>query len=1185
MSNLPHPLGDSSAGDLFYPGSPQVVAADSPGAAGSRAVEFGEDGLSSAVNRGLYALGKNDEYIQERMEEQIARPDFVTFTPAGGNGDEYTFSADVWCGDTFYTPEDQSVRDSLISVLDEKYNDLIDPTTGDKIVVREIKDALSVSQVGSGFSTNPIVTFRKVDPVTGALGANYTIPDGTVVWLAFGRAATLDELTTDTNVRDSWFRGFCRSVGEIHAGSFLKDGSRKATGNFDLDNNLLDVVERVRGASGVALTLEATGASPAHLNLLSSNEVQFRDTHLGGYLSLNDGDSALGGDHTSVLTSLNSKTAVLNGAVGMGLLNNASITFTDATGEISWAEMYYISPNGDRIVVAADSLNATDSQQSWLAINTGTGLIEEVASASLTMAHIPLYYYYWIGASFVQKYDVRRLHDGRTNGMVVTVGVGDCDFANNRLQEALDFITLIRSVGLTPTTAPPRIRIIGAVDATAAQLVIRGSCVIEGDDQTTSQIFTTDDETVSAIDCGLNQVVFKNLTMVAASMSGADNQVSCFYRPGSSSRFENIFFAQAGTDSYKVVFLADSTAVGYIHIRNCGTLSGHNVGGLLDSLTTGKWTFTHIEKCVIDANGLGGTRPDGLITHVGDSLWIDDCYFIGDANVTNAVRVGHNSHLHGNVFILNTASDGVLPYRASGSGEFVLNFENNYFLTAGKGISFDEMSGANTTMKLVARGNTFNAVLVPFSLELSVSLHQNSWTRISKNHVYNCTSFLLTDNDIRGVYVEGNFAYYIEEYFALFPTGGVVSAVIRNNYIDSWDYTPNDTPCIHYQGTDTEDDFCLIENNVFIAGHTGSGYAIHAEAGQCRVEANLFSRSVEPDTWIYMEKLYGSCVVGNYFGSADEHGVYLHNSGSVSTDHHFVFSGNHFDGVSAAGFACLYIAGFGGVTVSSNSFGDGTRWLGRAIHIAESGSVLPYGVTVDGNVIRGSKGQGSTSATLYVQNFATDYEGLIISNNSFVECGDDPSADTASNIIYMGGSGVISGNSFVDSYGSSNDGGSAVQAIINCAVEHIVVSSNYIFQDLVDGKTTLAHYKAIVLNANCSCCNNFLKFHGDSGTAGPDQFYAIDMINADASIVMGNWIGGDSETADDASGYNSIIGTNADECVVMGNYCGRHAFAVQSGSGGAVIGNVMTSAATFIVGGGHLYETASDNDPLNKNNV
>jgi len=117
---LPHPLGTAAIGDIFYPGTPSVIVADADGAAGSRAVEFGEDGTSASGNRGLYAIMKNATYMYNAFDEKLAKPVTALFMPAAGNGGSFTFTGiDVWVGNTSYA-DTQDTRNKLFVLLARK---------------------------------------------------------------------------------------------------------------------------------------------------------------------------------------------------------------------------------------------------------------------------------------------------------------------------------------------------------------------------------------------------------------------------------------------------------------------------------------------------------------------------------------------------------------------------------------------------------------------------------------------------------------------------------------------------------------------------------------------------------------------------------------------------------------------------------------------------------------------------------------------------------------------------------------------------------------------------------------------------------------------------------------------------------------------------------------------------------
>lgn len=424
---LPHPLGDSSPGDMFYPGAPSVIANDVAGAAGSRAVEFGEDGYSSPVNRGLLALAKNDEYINDRLEAPVARLVFTSWTPAGGNGNEYSFAGEsVFVGGTDYTPETQQVIDSLFSVLDENYNELIDPSTGYKITVKEVLDSGGSSTVigtAGGFYTGPKIHFQAVHPVTGAvLVSSYTIPNSTNVLLVCGIESSLESLAESGSehlMRDAWVKGAIRNAQEIAAGAFLVDGSRKAIGDFDLDNHVL-LCDFLESHPGNDLTVGSD----------IGERIFFRDQWQDTMLNDAPDWSPSGYEDGLASSAFNSLMGSLNGAVkankawmsNRALNRTGTITYTAGTGLIEYPELQ-VCLNGEVLVIPAGSVTAGNTYPtSEFLVVQADGNVALVSGVSAT--EILIEQHSWDGAAFHWEADLRWPINKALNRLELTCGDG-----------------------------------------------------------------------------------------------------------------------------------------------------------------------------------------------------------------------------------------------------------------------------------------------------------------------------------------------------------------------------------------------------------------------------------------------------------------------------------------------------------------------------------------------------------------------------------------------------------------------------------------------------------------------------------------------------------------------------------------------------------------------------------------
>lgn len=163
---------------------------------GTYGVAFGEDATSNFANRGIKALGENTDVLDDILRRDIAvtartgdvtavAPVFSVIFVAG--------QGDVFVG-AFGVPNNQATRDSLISVLDDNDEEILNGST--KVMVSSIVDnnLLLTNLVGtqaSGFYNAPTVNF------------NTPIPAGVTYRLYYGERSNLASLPLDalTNIK------------------------------------------------------------------------------------------------------------------------------------------------------------------------------------------------------------------------------------------------------------------------------------------------------------------------------------------------------------------------------------------------------------------------------------------------------------------------------------------------------------------------------------------------------------------------------------------------------------------------------------------------------------------------------------------------------------------------------------------------------------------------------------------------------------------------------------------------------------------------------------------------------------------------------------------------------------------------------------------------------------------------
>lgn len=1118
MSNLPHPLGDTNPGDLFYPGSPDVIATDAPGAAGSRAVEFGEDGLSSAVNRAVYALAKNDEYQEERLEEEFARPDLLTFTPAGGNGDSYTFSTRVWCGDTYYTPENQDVRNALISVLDERYNDVVDPSTGFKIVVKEILDApAGTSQVGTGFFTNPYITFRTQDPVSGSLGADYTIPDGQKVWLAFGRAATLESLTTDTNVRDSWFRGFTRSIKEIHAATFLKDGSRPATGDFYMAGQGLLEVGVIWGYPSAPLTISTSGPI-GHLNLLSdAAQVRFKDNWLPSYLPLNDGDTSIVGDYTSILTSLNSKTRTALAFYGNRCLDRAgSFTVNGTTGQIDWPELNVVL-GGEAKTIAAGNIIATAVSVQVLVVDFSGAIVDRDAG-DVRSTDIPLFSYFWASyiSTFTKALDVRWVHKDNTKAFEITCGdtIYTCDFNSGQLREAVELACLFSSsVDPGQRSHVPVIRIVGAVasDDTVGKISIWAPIKILGNGRHNSILKSSEilGDTVDFFDCQGNEVVFEDLTI----MHSGDEQtvgLAAFKNPGTGSRFRNISF-RADPYTYGMGFgrcfnwtmAANSVTIEEIYVEQC---RGIFVMGSSTDFNTPYLTESVIRDCQLSWGGIAAyaivANGDGnLIQHVRINSGLDEFGIV----VGNDTLVDHCR-------IRMTGAGAIAPagvyYHPVIGADFHTGcmIRDSFFLRiAGAGVLSSAVNNVSLILRVDVRNCAFHEVDKPIDFNSVLACQGGSSTLVDGCQIVDCNNFIASYENIPSNVFSNNTCTTIGGdgvYVRSFA-----GARIHNNYIEG--YGSGGTQ-VHAIAIDIGGYACEVKDNII--GNAGAPSAsIQMDIWRkCAISGNVLAGSANAAIGLQLNSYFwfvvdlpasvSNVVTGNIF---DAHGTacikVTRGTAAASYYGGQTITANNFSNVPNTGL-CVWVDEVEGVTISNNEFvscaGGGVRIRGTTYGGADC--------KVTGNRFKAVLAQKDYSpyerAVVAIHGSSSGCQDCQVSDNLFQQCGSTTGAASyVQSIIGLDGAGAcqVHNNHIVGLSGisSSSDQGDYSYGIRlgpgSCNRASIL--GNYLFQDMsIAGRAADKFYGIYITGTGCFISNNYIRFSGTQSDAEKtDVLYGI----------------------------------------------------------------------------------------------
>ncbi len=153
---------------------------------GTYLVAFGEDATSADANRGLKALAENTDLLDNLLRRDLALSAQTLDVLAASPVNTIVLAGQIFVGE-FGVANTQQMRDVLVSVLDNSYNEII--TAGGTIVkALLIHDGSNNNVVGtqsSGFFTSPTVTLTA------------PIPAGVTYRVIYGERSNLATLPKD----------------------------------------------------------------------------------------------------------------------------------------------------------------------------------------------------------------------------------------------------------------------------------------------------------------------------------------------------------------------------------------------------------------------------------------------------------------------------------------------------------------------------------------------------------------------------------------------------------------------------------------------------------------------------------------------------------------------------------------------------------------------------------------------------------------------------------------------------------------------------------------------------------------------------------------------------------------------------------------------------------------------------
>jgi len=1166
---LPFPHGAAS-GQIAHNSSYDTGV--TPGSVGGKFIGFGEEGTSAIANRANWALSTNINYCWEKLSADLAMPELASWTVGAGAGALYTFllTPDVWCGDVGYTG--QEGLDRLFTLLDEDYNQLIDPTDSTKVVVRTVRDALDVDILGDGFQPTPVIKFKTVNPITGADASNpYVIPDGTVVKIFHARKGSLETLTTD-----AFSKIPIRVAEEAPAGVVFQDGSRPMTGNLNFDGNRATNITEIDAEAGTDLVVAGSGAET--LRLVDWLSIYFEDGNVGAYLH-NVGEPDSLGQNTSLYGALSSAFHLNQAIHGNRVLSKTgSFTFTDVTGAVAYPATELIL-NGEQRSLAGGTVNAPNGFNRVLVADV-SGVIQQRDPSAVVVTDVPLAYYRWDGATFLVKLDIRWSLTARSAGFEIAVGddgsgnlIPGCDFID--LDSAIALVEAMSNTALMGQTYT--IKVHGSVTISDTIHIKTPVRIIGENGAVLKATHGVGVHTLDGYDF-LPAVTLEGLTFYWDNGAAQSLGYAAIANMGPGSRIINCKFERSTVSNYGFynAMLWDQT-VDNVLIEGCWA----DVGGSLVLGVTStspfqdRLTYSTIRQCYAK-NATGTSSPEFAIDAGGIGNIVEGCRVDGsiDDGFDQGIRIGDQGEVRKCWVYGTTVSYGIAVMTNATSVINSVTVKDNVVMNCSTAFMASQPGGYDPRqMHVQFSGNSAvdndSGFLV---LNGPTEGPEGCSYRFMNNSVYNAASGAMAFLNGRSVVVEGN--EFREVYGNCIEVGDNTEVKILNNkifgfngyaiYVTSTAAKPSliQGNTIHGANADSTDamiristpNSTIVNNKLIVEGGEEVSIGIQTSVSSVRIQGNYFYN------------------LGEISGSG---GCLVATNASGSTKTGLVFSGNTVKGRNET--VAVSVFGFEGTILEGNSFLAGDY---QALNVA------PYPAsseTVDGTVLRGNTFYGVggivTGPNSYVVNvgyepFGSYPNGLVIEGNTFKFCG--TSADVWSILLQVMGTGVVRGNTFIDCLGYEANPTAGGTIAINTGSSGWMVEGNQFYQDI---EVVLPRYFILIesiTGPGNSFHNNCLTLTGNVAgwTGGTFRFIDSDQ---DYNTCSGNRL---NHSGGSLAGGTSIYSINltGDSCIVMGNLIQQYPIH-NDGELSVVIGNL-----TLQSGGVGLY-AAGDHSVVSGNSV
>lgn len=1139
---LPFPHGEAS-GDIGHNAS--IDKTDTPGSTGGRFIGFGEEGTSAIANRAHWALSANIDHCHDSLERDIAIRAGETFTSSGQTSRQIT--GDVFVGDTTYptgSPADIQVGLNLLfSVLDESYNELTDPATGEPVMVKEVRDSSNVSDVyRTDFATDPYVHFKTAtqDP--------YTIPAAQEVVILHGIKSSLEDLPVDALTKFT-----VQSAEEIEAGVLLQNGTRPMLANLDMDDNSLNNVDEVNGGAGVPLLIYGNG----DLELTSDSDMKLQDQYLSSPLLL----SRSGATGTPFQLTDNAGAIVpgINSSYWMHRAFGANRTIA-AAGSIAWnggagtidIPTTEVCLNGEYGLVGETGYSPNYSNTLAVLVVDEDGNINDldptVDGLAGTEIIIGYFYYNSGGSSFDLAVDLRRKTYHHNDVHEVTVGQNaewqGADFLS--FNAAVTYLQAIQAMitGGNGCVAQRRfrIRVLGTVNVNESfDLSSFSELEIIGDGKARSKIRVTNPGTGNyhLFSCGQCKVIVSDISIEWNYATDQTTNYAAFHRPGNYSIFDNVDFTNGATatNGWANAIMWDTASHDHFTIKRCtAEVSVSFVRGS-DLGSTQDWASNvTVEDCLVATNG--SSYPAILLPGFANTVRRVD---IG-AGFARAVLIGNHGVVEDCILRADASDSCVQVFPPVGlTGAFQAVIRNNRFQAGMRGIVVDN-NGIVAIPYITMESNLFLNIDMPIWINCDSSVNEaDSNYNILNNKFVSCgaaSQWQIWAQAYAGrINIRGNV-------FREVTGGGIaiqdaLETKISENHIEG--YTGATTSALYVF---TTGGVAWITDNYF--GSQGADQATSIVQLLSGAEGTMFARNhLDASTGSLQVNAGLSCaapsakIVDNYIYKVQEFGI-------ISTASRQVIRGNTITDNNNDLGDSISVSGDDVIIESNIIHGEGTSNAGTLCPIYVSG----HRPTIRGNHILAMRGwhtgsiSGGAYYIIYVNNAAAD---PVIEGNVIQECGNVGAGTGTNRTIYSTSRATITGNLIKD---PENDGTAGESIYLIEALYGGVISNNHLRWDM--SATGNGAVYGIRGHSNNVITGNYIDFRSTYG--GSAQAYGI-WSDSDHVVCNGNHCNGPGGSG------NAGVRLEGDGCVAVGNVMEANTrFEMPSAVSGHAVGNVIIDA-------------------------